>query len=72
MMTLLAGHWGAIKTMTDATHAGDKASAAKAMSTLMSNASDIAVSVDQGIVTLRGYVGSYAQKVMDEQAALRV
>jgi hypothetical protein len=43
MLTLIAGHWGAIKTMTDATHAGDKASAAKAMSALMSNASDIAV-----------------------------
>jgi osmotically-inducible protein OsmY len=36
------------------------------------DASDIAVSVEQGIVTLRGYVGSFAQKVMAEQAALRV
>jgi succinate dehydrogenase/fumarate reductase flavoprotein subunit len=43
MMTLIAGHWGAIKTMTDATPAGDKASAATARSALMSNASDIAV-----------------------------
>jgi osmotically-inducible protein OsmY len=36
------------------------------------DASDIGVSVDEGIVTLRGYVGSYAQRVMAEQVALRV
>jgi osmotically-inducible protein OsmY len=36
------------------------------------DASDIGVSVEEGIVTLRGYVGSYAQKVMAEQVALRV
>jgi osmotically-inducible protein OsmY len=36
------------------------------------DASDIAVSVERSIVTLRGYVGSFAQKVMAEQAALRV
>jgi osmotically-inducible protein OsmY len=35
------------------------------------DASDIGVSVEEGIVTLRGYVGSYAQKVMAEQIALR-
>ncbi len=34
--------------------------------------SDIGVSVHEDIVTLRGYVGSYAQKMMAEQAALRV
>jgi BON domain-containing protein len=35
-------------------------------------ASDIGVSVEEGIVRLRGYAGSYAQKVMAEQVALRV
>lgn len=34
--------------------------------------SDISVSVDEGTVTLRGHVRSYAQKVMAEQVALRV
>jgi osmotically-inducible protein OsmY len=36
------------------------------------DASDIAVSVDGGIVTMRGYVGSYAQKLTAEQLTLRV
>ncbi len=36
------------------------------------DANDIGVSVDEGIVTLRGYVGSYAQKMMAEQVVLRV
>jgi osmotically-inducible protein OsmY len=36
------------------------------------DANDIGASVEEGIVTLRGYVGSYAQKVMAEQVALRV
>jgi len=36
------------------------------------DASDIGISVHEDIVTLRGYVGSYAQKMMAEQVALRV
>ena len=36
------------------------------------DASDIGVSVDEGVVTLRGNVGSYAEKVMAERVALRV
>jgi osmotically-inducible protein OsmY len=36
------------------------------------DASDIGISVDEDIVTLRGYVGSYAQKMVAEQVALRV
>ena len=36
------------------------------------NASDIGVAVDDGVVTLRGSVGSYAQKVAAERATLRV
>jgi osmotically-inducible protein OsmY len=36
------------------------------------DARDIGVSVDEGVVTLRGNVGSYAGKVSAERAALRV
>lgn len=41
MLTLLAGHWGAVKAMTDAGHDQDKAASAKAVSALMANASEI-------------------------------
>jgi osmotically-inducible protein OsmY len=36
------------------------------------DASDIGVSVDEGVVTLRGNVGSYAERVTAERVALRV
>jgi osmotically-inducible protein OsmY len=36
------------------------------------DASDIGVSVDEGVVTLRGNVASYAEKVTAERAVLRV
>lgn len=36
------------------------------------DASDIGVSVDQGVVTLRGNVSSYAEKITAERVALRV
>jgi osmotically-inducible protein OsmY len=36
------------------------------------DASDIGVSVDEGVVTLRGNVASYAEKVAAERVALRV
>ena len=42
MMTLLAGHWGAVKAMTDARAKNDTAAADTAMSNLTSNAGDIA------------------------------
>ena len=36
------------------------------------DASDVGVSVDEGVVTLRGNVASYAEKVTAERVALRV
>jgi hypothetical protein len=42
MMTLLAGHWGAVKEMTDARADGDAAAAGKAMTDYTANAGDIA------------------------------
>lgn len=42
LLGLLAGHWGAVKAMTDAERSQDKAAGAKAMSTLISNADQIA------------------------------
>jgi hypothetical protein len=42
MLTLLAGHWGAVKAMTDARAKDDKAGVDKAMADLTANASEIA------------------------------
>jgi hypothetical protein len=42
MMTLLGGHWGAVKAMTDARIKGDAATADKAMTDLNANAGEIA------------------------------
>jgi len=42
MLTLLAGHWGGVKAMTDAEKAGDKAASAKALQDLTANAGEIA------------------------------
>jgi len=42
MLTLLAGHWGGVKALTDARHAGDTAAADKAMNDLTANANEIA------------------------------
>lgn len=42
MLKLLAGHWGSVKAMTDAVHAGDEAAAAKAATQLSDNAGAIA------------------------------
>ena len=42
MLTLLGGHWGAVKAMTDTRAAGDEAGATKAMGDLTANAGDIA------------------------------
>ncbi len=42
MLQLLAGHWGAVKAMTDARAKGDTAGSNKAMADLAANASEIA------------------------------
>lgn len=42
MLTLLAGHWGGVKALTDAEHAGDYAAHEKAMHQLTDNATAIA------------------------------
>jgi hypothetical protein len=42
LLTLLASHWGAVKAMTDAQHAGDSTAYAKAMQDLTANAGEIA------------------------------
>ena len=42
MLGLLAGHWGAVKAMTDARAKSDKAGADKAMADLAANAGEIA------------------------------
>lgn len=42
MLTLLAGHWGGVKALADATHNGDKAGEQKAMQDLAANATAIA------------------------------
>ncbi len=42
MLTLLAGHWGAVKAMTDARIKGDEEAATKAMADLNANAGEIA------------------------------
>ncbi|HET6804766.1 MAG TPA: hypothetical protein VFH59_04910 [Frateuria sp.] len=42
MLELLAGHWGAVKALTDARAANDDAAAHKALATLQSNAGEIA------------------------------
>ena len=43
MMTLLAGHWGAVKALTDAGQRHDKAASTKAMDDLTKNAGEISV-----------------------------
>ena len=42
MMGLLAGHWGAVKTLTDAQDNGDEAASTAAMNDLTANAGEIA------------------------------
>ncbi|MBT2119659.1 hypothetical protein KK141_21245 [Dyella sp. LX-66] len=42
MLTLLAGHWGGVKALTDASAKNDQAGAAKAMDTLSANGAEIA------------------------------
>ncbi|QNP41700.1 hypothetical protein [Lysobacter solisilvae (ex Woo and Kim 2020)] len=43
MLALLAGHWGAVKAMTDAERAGNRNGVNAAMATLTQNAGEIAV-----------------------------
>lgn len=42
LLKLLAGHWGAVKNMTDAAHAGDKAAEQKALTEALDNGTAIA------------------------------
>ena len=42
MFKLLGGHWGGVKALTDATHAGNQAGIDKAMQDLAANAGEIA------------------------------
>ncbi len=42
MLELLAGHWGAVKALTDAQKAGDTAAVTKAMQDMSANADEIA------------------------------
>ena len=42
MLELLAGHWGGVKALTDAQHAGDGAAADKAKQDLNANAAEVA------------------------------
>ena len=42
LLKLLAGHWGGVKSLTDATKAGDKTGEQNAMNELAGNATDIA------------------------------
>jgi hypothetical protein len=42
MLALLAGHWGAVKAMTDAGHARDQGANTRAMASLTANAGEIA------------------------------
>jgi hypothetical protein len=42
MLTLLAGHWGGVKALADATHSGDKAAQQKAEQDLAANVDAIA------------------------------
>lgn len=42
LLKLLAGHWGAVKELTDAAHAGNKAGEEKALTDAVANASQIA------------------------------
>ena len=41
MLELLAGHWGGVKALTDATHSGDAAARDKAIQDLSANGADI-------------------------------
>lgn len=43
MLTLLGGHWGGVKALTDAHRRGDAAAAAQALDALVANAGEIAV-----------------------------
>lgn len=73
LLKLLAGHWGGVKALTDATHSGNKSAADKAMRTLSANAGDIAVFLHGANpanwpeATLQGLL---LQHVADHQAQL--
>ena len=72
MMDLLAGHWGGVKAMTDAQHAGDKAAHAKAMQDLTSNADAIAkfLSGANPNLTYAGVNGLMVMHIGDHEAQI--
>ncbi|MDP1697074.1 MAG: hypothetical protein Q8L45_04725 [Xanthomonadaceae bacterium] len=77
MLTLLAGHWGGVKALTDARAAGDMAAQSKAMSELAQNVSAISAflsganpnlpeSALQGL--LSAHVGHHATQIQQIMA----
>ncbi|MEO5622251.1 MAG: hypothetical protein ABJB02_07370 [Dokdonella sp.] len=72
MLDLLAGHWGGVKAMTDAEHAGDKAAHAKAMQDLTSNADAIAkfLSGANPNLTYAGVNGLMVMHIGDHEAQI--
>ncbi len=72
MLTLLGGHWGGVKAMTDAQHAGDKAAHAKAMQDLTSNADAIAkfLSGANPNLTYAGVNGLLVMHIGDHEAQI--
>lgn len=72
MLTLLAGHWGGVKAMTDAEHSADKAAHAKAMQDLTSNAEAIAkfLSGANPNLTYAGVNGLLVMHIGDHEAQI--
>jgi hypothetical protein len=72
MLNLLAGHWGGVKALTDASHAGDSAAHAKAMQDLMSNADAIAkfLAGANPNLTVQGVSGLMMMHIGDHEAQI--
>lgn len=72
MLDLLAGHWGGVKAMTDAQHAGDSAAHSKAMQDLTSNADAIAkfLSGANPNLTADGVRGLMVMHIGDHEAQI--
>lgn len=72
MLDLLAGHWGGVKAMTDAEHAGDTAAHSKAMQDLTSNATAIAkfLSGANPNLTEQGVDGLMVMHIGDHEAQI--
>ncbi len=72
IMTLLAGHWGAVKAMTDAEHAGDRKASSKAMQDGITNAGAIAkfLATANPNLTENGVNGLLVMHVADHHAQI--